>query len=307
MLLGTSEGYLQLHCASTGALLLRQRVHHTAAVAAAVRWSGTGTDPEDLSEDVTLTCADAVVRLPAWEVWAAVRWHAGRAASRGQHWWSSGGGGSGGAAAHQLAFAKFSLPKSAGVLRGRRSCAARAARSAAVMLPHASQPAPTPHPRPAPAGPRSAALCLGPPPPTLYAALAGRAEPPHRLRILTVGSGPPLAAYEAEEASSPGLLSLVSDLASTTAASLLGRARSYVPRPAAAAGRSLLGGLARQRSGTATPSSGSSAADLQQAGQGGQVAQQGRKQERIPGEPATVEAAVWDEKRAVTQMALSPW
>lgn len=54
LLLGTSEGCLQLHSAASGALLLRQRLHHSGAVGAAVRWAGAGSDPEDLSEDVTL-------------------------------------------------------------------------------------------------------------------------------------------------------------------------------------------------------------------------------------------------------------
>lgn len=122
LLLGTSEGFLQLHSASSGALLLRQRLHHSPAVSAAVRWSGAGSDPDDLSEDVTLTFADAVVRLPAWEVWAAARWAAGRGGgngSSGGHWWSSGGGASSAAASstssRQLVhFSKFTLPKGAG-------------------------------------------------------------------------------------------------------------------------------------------------------------------------------------------------
>lgn len=118
LLLGTSEGFLQLHSAASGALLLRQRLHHSACVGAAVRWAGMGSDPGDLSADVTLTFADAVARVPAWEVWAAVRWHAGRGGGGG-HWWSGGGGGGAAAASsaaqHQLSFSKFSLPKGAGV------------------------------------------------------------------------------------------------------------------------------------------------------------------------------------------------
>ena len=116
MLLGTSEGQLQLHSAASGALLLRQRLHHSALLGAAVRWAGTGSDPEDLSEDVTLAFADAVVRLPAWEVWAAVRWATGRAERGGGHWWGGGAGGDSGAAPHQLGFSKFTLPKSSGTL-----------------------------------------------------------------------------------------------------------------------------------------------------------------------------------------------
>ena len=138
---------------------------------------------------------------------------------------------------------------------------------------------------------------------------------PHRVRILTAGAGPPLAAFEAEEASTPGLLSLVSDLASSTAASLLGRAAAYVPRP----GRSLLGGLRRGGSAAAAGSTGSmasasasassSAADLASLGQAGGAGHAGgrRRGDKIPGEPASLAAAVWDEKRCVTQMALSPW
>lgn len=188
---------------------------------------------------------------------------------------------------------------------------------------HPSRPQPPRPTRPAPpmhlpptcptAGPRTAALCLGPPPPSLYSAMTGRREGQHRVRILTVGSAPPVAAYEAEESRAPGLLSLVSDLASSTAASLLGKARSYVPSPAAAAGRSLLGGLRRQRSSGGVPSVPSSAsssmADLQAAGAAGAAGQQQgrRRADKMPGEPASLAAAVWDEKRHVSEMAPSPW
>lgn len=111
ILAGTSAGFLQLHSAASGALLLRQQLHHAAAASAAVRWSGAGSDPEDLSEDVTLCFADAVVRLPAWEVWAAVRWAAGRG---GSGWWRGGDGAAPAAQHHQLSFSKFQLPKGAG-------------------------------------------------------------------------------------------------------------------------------------------------------------------------------------------------
>ncbi|KAI3434710.1 hypothetical protein D9Q98_002771 [Chlorella vulgaris] len=265
ILAGTSAGYLQLHSAATGARLLRQPLHHSAVVGAAVRWSGCGSDPSDLSEDVSLAFADAVVRLPSWEVWAAVRWHSGQAAGGGG-WW--GGGGGTGSMPHDLTFSKFLLPKGA--------------------------------------GPRTQAICLGPPPLSLYAAMAGRAGPP-RVHMLTAGSSPPLASYEAEESAAPGLLSLVSDLASTTAASLLGRARSYVPGPAASAGRSLFGGLRRGAgSGSGDGSSnGGTGGDAQQQ----QQQQQGaaaKKREKIPGEPASLRGVVWDEQRCITQLALAP-
>ena len=153
-------------------------------------------------------------------------------------------------------------------------------------------------------------MCLGPPPPSLYAALAGRREPPtHRLHILTAGAAPPLAAYEGEESAAPGLLSLVSDLASSTAQSLLGRARAYVPAPAAAAGRTLLGGL-RRGGGGSGGGSGAASSSGGSSGGGSEAQQQQQAQARkdkIPGEPASLAAAVWDEKRSVTQMALSPW
>ncbi|EFN57078.1 hypothetical protein CHLNCDRAFT_143843 [Chlorella variabilis] len=259
ILVGTSEGFLQLHSAASGALLLRQALHHSAAVAAAVRCGGCGTDPSDLSEDVTLAFGDAVVRLPAWEVWAAVRWHTGRGGGGG--WW--GGGGGGGPAPHQLSFSKFTLPRGA--------------------------------------GPRSQAVCLGPPPLSLQAAMKGRQDQHRRLHILTAGSAPPLAAYEAEECAAPGLLSLVSDLASSTAASLLGR---IVPRPAASAGRSLLGGLRRgSRGGSAA--GGEDCGDGRGGGGDAQQQQQQRR-EKVAGEPASLVATVWDEKRCITQMALSP-
>ena len=168
------------------------------------------------------------------------------------------------------------------------------------------------------AGPRSHAVCLGPPPPSLHADLVGLGEGRHhhRLRILTVGAAPPVAAYDADETSAPGLLSLVSDLASSTAQSLLGAARSYVPGPAAAAGRTLLGGLRRGRGagGAASLARAGSGAGAEGGswgggGGGGQAAQQqtDKKDKEIPGELASLAAAVWDEKRAVTQLALSPW
>mgnify|MGYP001810775397 CR=1 FL=1 len=49
LLVGTSTGHLQLHSPATGALLLRQRLHHSAVASAAVRWAGAGGDPDDQS------------------------------------------------------------------------------------------------------------------------------------------------------------------------------------------------------------------------------------------------------------------
>jgi hypothetical protein len=120
--------------------------------------------------------------------------------------------------------------------------------------------------------------------------------------MLTAGSSPPLASYEAEESAAPGLLSLVSDLASTTAASLLGRARSYVPGPAASAGRSLFGGL-RRGGGSGSGDGTANGGDAQQQQQQGAAA---KKREKILGEPASLRGVVWDEQRCITQLALAP-
>lgn len=87
----------------------------------------------------------------------------------------------------------------------------------------------------------------------------------------------PCGCRPAEEGTGPGLLSLVSDLASATAAGLLGRAKAAA-------------GVGSQ------PSSAAPAAGKQQG-----------KRAKIPAEPMALSASLWDEKRGVTGLAMSPW
>jgi hypothetical protein len=110
-----------------------------------------GIDPEDRSEDVTVTFADAVVRLHSWDLQAVARWHGSKQAGG---WW-------GGAAPPQLTLAKWQVPRAV--------------------------------------GPRAHAFCLGSPPPELYTLLTGRKHA-QKLQILSVGTNPPLATFEAGEA-----------------------------------------------------------------------------------------------------------
>eukprot|EP00887_Chlorella_sp_A99_P003630 scaffold7.g3630.t1 len=105
IVLATSEGFLQLH-APDGQIILRQELHDAPATGVGVRGSGAGLDPGDRSQDLTLAFADAFVYIACWEVWAAVRWHAGR--RRGGGWFD------GTSSPPHITFSKWLLPKGTG-------------------------------------------------------------------------------------------------------------------------------------------------------------------------------------------------
>lgn len=67
LLVGTSDGHLQLHAGATGVLLHRQRLHGSACLALRPRVAGAGLCPEDAAEDVTAVFRDALARVSALE------------------------------------------------------------------------------------------------------------------------------------------------------------------------------------------------------------------------------------------------
>lgn len=122
-------------------------------------------------------------------------------------------------------------------------------------------------------GPRACCAFCGPAAVALYTVLTRR-HAPAQLLLFTAGLDPPLASFHVEEGATPGLLSLVSSLA-----------KSYLP------------GSGLRRSGhVAAPAAHAADADGKR-----------KKRERIPGTPLSQEAGVWDDQRAVTSVALSPW
>ncbi|GAB4818165.1 hypothetical protein N2152v2_005211 [Parachlorella kessleri] len=239
LLVGTSTGFLQVH-ALTGATLHRQDLHEGPLTCISVRLGGMGTDPGDLSEDITVCAPDAVMRLTLLDIRAVVRWQKG---AQGRGWWGAA------PVAPTLSLAKWQLPRGT--------------------------------------GPRSFAISLGSAPPSLYSMLAGR-ESGEKSQIFTTGAGPPLATLEAgrcfeliafkrlgqsevvasklvDESNGGGLFSLIS------------RAREALPiglpsRP------SLLGGRSKGK----------------------------EERAKIKGSSASLAASVWDEKRAVTRVSMSP-
>lgn len=204
------------------------------------RFSGSSLDPDDSSEDVTVTFATAVVRLASLDISAAVKWHQRNRAGGGA-WWD---------APRQLTPAKWELKGT---------------------------------------GTRSFAAFAGPAPTPLYTLLARRKEP-HRLLLFTAGANPPLGCFYVEEgAAGGGLLSLVGNLASSSA-SFLGRARGVVGMGVEA--------NPNNHSGPSTPDAGSAA----------RAKEKGKKREKIPATAAGQETAVWDDdKRSLATVSISPW
>ncbi|DBB02944.1 TPA: Rab3 GTPase-activating protein non-catalytic subunit [Trebouxia sp. C0004] len=138
------------------------------------------------------------------------------------------------------------------------------------------------------AGPRSAGICAGLKPPSLYGSLTGR-DTNQKLLLVTSGREPALAAYEAEEVLQRGSLAFVSSLASSVANGVLGVAK------AAAWGRQA-GYRAGIRNWVAAKVS------LDQDGP-----PRGTKDEDLPkGEPVTLFRSLRDGPRAVDQLLLAP-
>lgn len=79
-------------------------------------------------------------------------------------------------------------------------------------------------------GSRTFAACIGSPEPSLYSVLTQRQQQYHhnnnnKVWIFTAGSGPPLAGYEGTEKVVPGIFSLLSGIAGSTAHSVMEQAR----------------------------------------------------------------------------------
>ena len=73
VLVGTSDGHLQLHAGAHGVLLHRQRLHGSACLALRPRVAGAGLCPEDAAEDVTAVFRDALARVSALEASAPMQ------------------------------------------------------------------------------------------------------------------------------------------------------------------------------------------------------------------------------------------
>ncbi|KAL4538175.1 hypothetical protein Ndes2526B_g05344 [Nannochloris sp. 'desiccata'] len=311
---GTSAGFLQLHSFPEGTLLHRQELGDTAVLSIIVRWSGSGLDPQDSAEEITIGFENSVVRIPSYDIWPAVRWHVraiqhqqannsniGKNAdgstsvgtSTSTTWWGGGGTGIG------------SIVNSAGGGH------------------HAPQITPTKYYFKKSMGPRTAAACVGPAAPLLSSLLARRQDPPHRNVIFTVGSDPPFASFIVEESQSGGsILSLVAGLATSSASQLFGRAKSFLPGSGGSSSSGVRGSgkvntSSRPSTPTPTPLGGGGGGSVTTINSNSLAPQaihmttadtsNLKKREKMPGITVYQESAIWDEaKRKVTQMALSP-
>lgn len=271
---GTSVGFIQLH-SPEGNLLHRQELHDTEVTSIFMRGSGSGVDPDDAGEDVTVTFSNAVVVLHAYDIWPVVRWHT-RSDLSGS-WWASSVG-------HNptLSPLKWDLKS--------------------------------------PMGPRAAAVCVGPASISLSSLLAQRQDPA-RLLLFTAGVNPPLASYYVEESPSGGLVSLVAGLASASASALLGRAKGLIP------GRKGNSSSNNNTSSTATPNSSSEKmpppgsnhnspglstprdrmmTNMTSPSSSSTPGSNKKKRDKIPGISVSADVAVWDDKRRVVYVAMSP-
>lgn len=74
IILGTSDGFIQIHSPFTGSLFHRQELQPSVPVVFLhMRWSGTALDHEDLSEDLTIGFPNSFIRIPSYELWSLVK------------------------------------------------------------------------------------------------------------------------------------------------------------------------------------------------------------------------------------------
>lgn len=314
---GTSAGFLQLHSFPEGTLLHRQELGDSPILSIIIRWSGSGLDPQDSAEEITIGFENAVVRIPTYDIWPAVRWHM---------------------RALQLQQANNNIGKST---NGRGTGVDTSASTIwwgvtginSIVHPdavvgHAPQITPSKYYFKNSLGPRTASVCVGPAAPSLSSLLAQRQDPPHRNVIFTVGSDPPFASFIVEESQNGGsILSLVTGLATSSASELFGRAKRFLPgsgKSSVRGGVNSGGANLNSRPSTPTALGGSSGVGV--GGEGSvttinsnsltpqatsTIASDNtaniKKRDKIPGITISQESAVWDEpKRKITHMALSP-
>jgi Rab3 GTPase-activating protein regulatory subunit N-terminus len=296
--------------------LHRQELGDTPIVSILVRWSGSGLDPQDSAEEITIGFENAVVRIPLYDIWPAVRWHVravqqantsttlGNSSStsssttKSSSWWGSSSSNSGGG----------------GLINN------IAAVAASHGFGHAPQITPTKYYFKKSMGSRTASACVGPAAPSLSSLLARRQDPPHRNVIFTAGADPPFALFVVEESQSGGsLLSLVAGLATSSASELFGRAKSFLPGNSISSNTGGDGKKSSSRPTTPPPLGGGTGVGRANSINSNSLTPQASlnldstntnnktKREKIPGVTIYQESAVWDEdKRKVSHMALSP-
>lgn len=179
---GTQRGLLRLY-APDGTLLQSQRLHDSAVVSVSCRAAGAGANGADPAEDISISCADALLRLDALDVASLLRRYALHAASpRAQPWLPDG--------AEPLRCLKWDLGRA-----GAGGCSEAACAGAA--------------PQPLYDAVLAAGAALATP------SSAAIAEPSHGwLRLVSAGEGPALGAWAGPEAEG-GVLAAAAALAAT--------------------------------------------------------------------------------------------
>ena len=216
-----------------------------------MRWSGSGIDPGDAAEEITLSFCDAAVRIPAYDIWPVVRWNL--RAAQGDRWWGQSVGHT-----PQLTPTKWEFRN---------------------------------------IGPRSATAVVGPSPPASLTSLLSLKHEPHKLLLFTAGYDPPFALFSVDETATGGLVSMMTSIASASAAGVFKRAKSFLP------------------GGTSTSSANSSNSNSKHLENGKlmnlsddkvSLTLGGKKREKTNGMSVSHSVSVWDEKRRVNDVVLSP-
>uniref|UniRef100_A0A383W6M0 Rab3-GAP regulatory subunit N-terminal domain-containing protein n=1 Tax=Tetradesmus obliquus TaxID=3088 RepID=A0A383W6M0_TETOB len=187
LLSGTADGHLQIHSAE-GQLLFQQRFAATPVLDILVRPHCSGLRSSDAGEEVCVAYSNALVRINTLDLRSQVR--------------------------------MLQLAQGGGA----------AAAAGIAPLPH------TRYELPATVGPRVSGLSFGLLPPDLYSLLSSaassssggaggsRSHGKHKICIVTVGRGPCLAAFEAEERPSRSTLAALVGMASSLTSGVVGAA-----------------------------------------------------------------------------------
>lgn len=275
ILVGTSTGALQIHLVD-GLLLHRQEMHPSAVNLIHVRESGSSIDPDDCSGDITIMSEGVVARISVLDIVALHARHVLASKDR-------------------PASEHTSMRVSKWELKGD-------------------------------VGPRYGGCFVGSAPRQLYHILSRRKEATKSL-LLTFGSNPPLATFAVEEnATHGGVLSAVGNLAFHSATALFTKARGVIPFSVFRSVKSREASDSASRRGFGVGatdslymSSGSKPFDSSnQSDQSfdmdidynlGEVSTKSSNRPRDSQNGINVypNASVWDDKRHVFSMSLSPW